>query len=743
MDLIKFLKAYSITLILLLLTILSFIIGFYDFDYVLPSYIMLGVFFGWLIYSAGFLTIHIANENAKEDKRSTQTYYSMKEWHSVDKKRDQIFIKTLMLITILVIVFILLFERLHQFPSLFTQKINDTIEFFVVNSWQIFAVLFILIYILVFILLFTRRLPEEMVNVFRGATNVVVFCLGFLIYVSVGIWFIVNEFLSIEAVMVGFFILPIALVINRVEGKFFYLFTINQWNQFRKYDILKGSQLQETSGLFKQLKALFTLLIIPISLISTFLGIIDVITGNLITEGEGGVLASLVDSILNNFPEFSALIIFLLTMGPLLILIVRPFTFVEVWLNQGLYEKMASPWDLDTLNDNMKKYSALFRIAHKTKGFRWSLFLSGASIMGLLGLNFISSFIIAESQMYAFIQDGLILVTFVTSIVFILTLIELSWDPIEEKTLLLFGRESRRSETDLINFSLYGELLLFETADMENYLNHNPESWGLPWFLKGLNLFYGDEERLKAFERALNDSTFLLKSITPIAWNDYGVLLTKSGRHEEALEAFMKGQKALGQKEEEDTEEIGTLTSDKLDMFPVANMMDEEPVSNMMLGEPVAQGVMKPPMYAQTETPMYAQMAETGGSDSSSDTPPERKGRLLSYDELVGADNKEGLVSLLDQRYNRRARSKITRNIAYLRQLRADLESNWNTVKKLNDYLESNPKDLEKWIELAELCEKMNFTDKAQVSYEKAAELSQSQGKEHIYEEVMKKLDKL
>ena len=486
--------------------------------------------------------------------------------------------------------------------------------------------------------------------------------------------------------------------------------------------------------MFKQLKALLTLLIIPITLLSTLLGIINVITGNLTTD-EAGILATFVDSVLNNFPEFSTLIVLLLTMGPLLILIVRPFAFVEVWLNQGLYEKMASPWDLDTLNDNMRNHSALFRIAHKTKGFRWSLFLSGAAILSLLGLNFISSFITTESQMYAFIQDGMILVTFVTSFVFILTLIVLSWDPIEEKTLLLFGRESRRSKTDLVNYSLYGEWLLYETADMENYLKHCPETWGLSWFLKGLNLSYGDEDRLKAFERALDDKTFLLKSITPIAWNDYGVLLMKSGRNEEALDAFMKGQKALGKKEEEVLKEMDSLTSHKPEMFPVANMM-EEPVAQAAMKFPIAQTASSPP-------PMYAQMAETGGNDSTSGSFSERKGRLLSYEELVGADNKDSLVSLLDQRYSRRSRSKLTRNIAYLMQLRDDLESNWNTIKELNDYLEANPDNLEKWIELADLCKKMNFIDKAKSSYQTAAELSQSQRNEELHTQIMKKLDEL
>ncbi len=725
MDLVKLLKTNWITLILLFITLLVLLAGISDSTYVIMCYVMLGFLLAWLIYSAGFLSIHIASENTAQDKHTSQTYYSMKEWHLVDKKRDQLLIKALMLITILVIVFVLLFERLNQFPSFFTPELNDSIKFFVVNSWQIFAGIFLIIYIIVLILLIMKRLPEEMLNVFRGVVNIAIFCLGFVIYIAISVWAVINEFLSIEAVLVGFLILPIALVINRVEGKFFYLFAINQWNQFRKYDFLEGSQIHETSSsFFKQLKALIALLILPISLVSTLLGIIDVMTGNLGIDNES-LLATFIDSFLNTFPDLSTLVLFLVTMGPLLVLIFRPFAFVEVWLNQGLYEKMASPWDLDTLNDNMTKYSSLFRIAHKTRGFRWSLFLSGASILSLLGLSFVSSFITAESQVYMYIQEGLILITFVTSIIFILTLLQLTWDPIEEKTLLLFGRESRRSKIDLVNYSLYGEWLLHETSDMEIYLKSCPIHWGLPWFLKGLNLFYSDEDRLMAFERALDNQTFLLKSITPIAWNDYGVLLTQSGRNEEALDAFLKGQKALDKSEEEVMREMKEI---------IARESEPLLVENMMIGEPLAQTAM--------DIPMYAQMAMDGG-DPSPETPPERKGRLLSYDELVGAENKENLVSLLDQRYSRRSRSKLNRNLAYLMQLRDDLESNWATIKELDNYLAENPNDNEKWIELAEICEKMSFLKKARTSYQKAAELYKSQGNNERYTQIIRKLEDL
>ena len=145
MDFVKMLKETWFTITLLLVTILIIILGIVDSTYVITAFIMIGVFLGWLIYSTGFLTIHIASENTIDEKRQTLNYYSMKEWHSVDKKRDQVFFKALMLITILLIILTIVFERLSQIPSFFPSSINETIEIFVVNSWLVFAILFILI----------------------------------------------------------------------------------------------------------------------------------------------------------------------------------------------------------------------------------------------------------------------------------------------------------------------------------------------------------------------------------------------------------------------------------------------------------------------------------------------------------------------------------------------------------------------------------------------------------------------
>ena len=76
-------------------------------------------------------------------------------------------------------------------------------------------------------------------------------------------------------------------------------------------------------------------------------------------------------------------------------------------------------------------------------------------------------------------------------------------------------------------------------------------------------------------------------------------------------------------------------------------------------------------------------------------------------------------------------------------QLRTDLESNWKIIKELDAYLEGNPRDAEKWIELADLCKKMNFIEKSKTSYQTAAEIYQSLGNNERYTQILQKVKDL
>ncbi|MCG3218699.1 MAG: hypothetical protein H7643_06880, partial [Candidatus Heimdallarchaeota archaeon] len=59
--------------------------------------------------------------------------------------------------------------------------------------------------------------------------------------------------------------------------------------------------------------------------------------------------------------------------------------------------------------------------------------------------------------MMSFVLQGIILINFISPILFFMSLYELSRNVEEEKTLMIFAKESRKAEKDLINLSLYGE----------------------------------------------------------------------------------------------------------------------------------------------------------------------------------------------------------------------------------------------------------------------------------------------
>ncbi|MHA1972316.1 MAG: tetratricopeptide repeat protein [Candidatus Hodarchaeales archaeon] len=719
------LKEISSLVILSLVTFLVFIIFNIEIEshFSIVALWVFGIFLSIVIYLKGLKGIGVPREATVEERDKNDIYFNVEQWSHIDTKKGQLMLRAVLFLIILVIVQSLVINASSRLVELMPNEVISRLEFLSSNTWMIFFGLVFLIYSIILVLYLTKRVPEDLAKIFHDRMNRAVILIGISIYLIVGIILAVREIYSFESVFMGLFILPIALVVARIEGQFFYLFTINQWNQIRNYDILRGQKLvnnedslfRQMKGRIKQFIAFMALVIIPISLVSTLLHIIDFISGA-VAGSNSSMLNTVIGSFTSAIPDLAPLILVLFTLGPLLVLIVRPFAFVETWINQGLYSKISSPWDLDTLKNNMDSYNALFNMPYKYKSFRWSMFLSSVSILTLIGLNIFVSFTVLDQAIITHIKESILLLSFITSIVFILTILELSLDPIEEKTLLLFGRESRKTGLDLINYSLYGEYLLYKSENMDEYIKKCPEHWGLPYFLKGLNVRYNIEDRLKAFEKALDEKSVLLKSIEPIAWNDYGAILAKLGRNEEALRAFMKGEEALGKKQEEILKEL-----DDTRMSP-----------DFLVEVPVVQ-TLADPLYVQTA------IDGTGGSSATN----QRESNLLSYEELVGYENKEKLTSFLERKYERRANSKLARNINFLMKQKEEIKKNWEIIKSLDEHLKDNPNDAESWAKLGNICKKLRFTKRAKESFEKASQLFQVQERQEERDRILKELEEL
>lgn len=741
--------------ILTVFTILCLFLSLFDSIFLLLGYSGFGFLIGWVIYSKGFLNIHIPKENAEKEKKMNSDYYSVDKWTTVDQKKGNLLLKAVILIVILWVVFSVLLNNLNQIQNVFPSEIETWIKTLISASWVGLVGFVILLYISVIFASILKRLPDELTKVFRGQANRLMISLGFILFLGIGTWGILMEHISEEAFLLGLLIFPTALFISRIQGSFFYLFSIDQWYQVRNYSILEGQKLRDNrttllrqgKGVLNQIRALVVILIIPISLISTLLALYDFISGNFISD-EPGLLETVIGTLIPT--NFVLITLMLLSLGPLLVLIAKPFAFVEVWLNQGLYEKISSPWDLDTANDNFERYHTLFPFPNQQPGFRWSLLIAGIGVVTLFGLNLNASIASSDLTIVTSLIEGLILVSFVTNIIFLLTLIELNWDLIEEKTLWIFGRESRKNNRNLMNYSLYGEYLLFNNKTMDDYIQKNPKSWGLPWFLKGLNPIHSNDDRLSALEIALAEDQVLIPSVIPVAWNDYGVLLSQKGRLDEAEKAFETALKLLGK-----VPKKAPLITEKLDDFavpnmPVAQMEIIEPVPNMPISQmridepvpnmPISQKPIKEPEFVSQSRPV-SQMAPSSSSSSSSRSIKRRESSLISFEELRALDDEEGLRDNLEARYRRRPATKAAYNIEVIRQRREKMLSKLKKIKELDTHLETNPEDVDKWIELGDACTEVDYLPQAKNAYKKALVILKEQGRESNIKEIEDKLE--
>lgn len=752
LNILDSLKEYFILLFSLIFAIFCLLISSTDSLYLIIGYFFFGIAIFWLIYFKGLLGIHVPKELSDDDKNDTQMYYSVDKCSIIDNQKYQWVSKTFLALVILWMIFTIILNGLDKMNDLFDEDIISAIDTYTQYSWFGLAVIVSLLYLTVIFAFLLKRIPNDLKKMFTGFTNRLILVIGLITFIGASIWGINND-LSIESLIIAASLLPIALMVSRVEGKFFYLFSIDQWFRIRNWGILKGEKIRKSDesswnqlkGIISQIQALIALLILPISLISTFLGSIDFLTGNFASE-KVGLLESFVDTLL--LTEYSSVVLIFLTLGPLLALISRPFAFTEVWLNQGLYNKISSPWDLDTLNDNMKQNRSLFNFPQKSKGFRLSLFLSSTGILTLLCINLSVSLSTLEESYITFITEGLLVINFVTSIVFFITLIELNWDLIEEKTLWLFGKVSKDADMDLINYSLYGEYLLYKNQNMDNYLESNPEKWALPLFLKGLNLSYDDDERLEAFQSALDENKKLLKSVSPLAWNDYGVLLQRKGRIDEAEKAFIKALKLLGEKTDKKEKKIDDFPLEiepisNIDAFSargIANAIDNtEPISQSYVeqaSEPISQTYTEKSFISQASP-----LAQT--SDGPSPSRRSREGTLLSYDDIISLDDDESLSSRLEARYRRRGRTKAAMNLDAIRRRQEEQMPILQEIRDLNKELILDNENAEKWEKLGELCLKANFDDKAVDAFQKSADLYQKQNREDDYQRLIAKIEEI
>ncbi|MHA1911600.1 MAG: hypothetical protein ACTSYA_07875 [Candidatus Kariarchaeaceae archaeon] len=531
--------------VLLAISILGSIGYFFEANFLILAFSGFGLLIGFLIYKRGYLNIKIPREYIEAEKDREAKYYHTASWSEVkeDKYKFMNFSIALIIFWLVVAIFI---SALTQIQGEFGSDVEEIIEYASYISWIGIGVIVLVIYLSVVgsslkkpkhenyadvdnfpdeykgtlrLLQKKNHLPDELITLFTGKGNLVIIIVGVVAYFFGGLIGLMYDIITIEGIIAGLFFLPMAVIVSRITGKFFYLFAINQYSQAKNWSILDGKKIRSNEkkssnlkGLSAQFQAWIAVILIVASIFSSFFAIIRFLIGEAGIDEGGGLSKTLLPFL----PDDNyGIILVLLTLGPLLALLTRPFNFVNVWMNQGLYEKIGSSWDIDTRTENVQKYYSLFRIPQRLPGFRVGLFIASGGILSLISIQFCASLTIIDSEMMNYILQGIILINFINPIIFFMSFYELSRNMEEEKTLMIFAKESRRAEKDLINLSLYGEHLLVRRKSMEKYLEINPENWGLAWVLKGRNDLYEEIDRILALEEALSEEKIHLPAVKP------------------------------------------------------------------------------------------------------------------------------------------------------------------------------------------------------------------------------------
>lgn len=497
---------------------------------------------GWALYRFGFRGLHLPTPLPDEEKLDQSRYYD-----SVALKPGELGLWAHLILAFCILATMVLASGvMFVLQSRLSEGLASAANIALPVTMSLLLVCIGFLYAVLLSDHVQGRLSPEVRRIWEGSTDRWILLGGAIIFVVAMVHAVQTGRVSLVGVGVGLFLLPIVLLISRVEGRFFLLFLLQEYSRARNWSWLEGKHVVEGEGAGRFLGQIKRLQAV-VAMASAIFGVLAI---PLVLHQYFAEPTSSGTPVWQQYFQDAGVgvVALFLSLGPLASLATRPFGFLGVWLNQRLYEQITSRWDIRTMNRNIVRWGEVVRFPQprEEEGFGEGLAFAGGGIIALVALTLASQMLTNYGTLQAgtflhSVFSALEVLQLVSFFVLLASLVQLMFQREETATAWLFAEEGRQAGMDLINHSLYGLHWLKSRFQEQRWIEKAPKEWGLPWILFGIN----DHPNLprktqkEGLEKAVHWK--LPPMMKPVAWQQLGSFFVKQNQLEEARDALQKG----------------------------------------------------------------------------------------------------------------------------------------------------------------------------------------------------------
>ena len=334
-----------------------------------------------------------------------------------------------------------------------------------------------------------KKLANEVKTLLFSKRAIVSFSVGIIIYSIFSILAIRNGSVAWDGILFGFALLLPFLLVAQLGGKYFLLFAVHQWHQLWNWDLLKGEKVVPGRGFKSHTKrwiigiiAFIGIISLPIGLIGSLINIIEILQNPAPQTNN-----SLLQGVITSLPGPLSFYLLILGLGPLLSLFLRPLSYVEIWVHQGLYDRLGSKWANDPIMRAINKSDQVVQLPRITPTLSMNMFIITGFILLLIGAEALAPVVSSTSP---FISQAIWLAGGASDVVFLLNVIFLFQNIHELNALNLFAIYGRKYNRNLVNEIFFAEDIVMNEnsvqciSKLKEWSNASP-NWGIPYYELG------------------------------------------------------------------------------------------------------------------------------------------------------------------------------------------------------------------------------------------------------------------